>query len=408
MATTSFLYHAQALKGYRHLRTEYLGGCEYHHVELYHHKRRCANPACRARWIKLTLEGRFERTIKGLPVGRRNQFIVLHGHRQCCSECGCKLQEKITFTVGKARHTKSFARFVLDLCAVMTIKQVALFLGVGWDLVKALHKRHLKKKLAKRKLGRIRYIAVDEFAVQKGHKYMTVVMDLETGEILHAHKGKDAAALIPFLKRLKRTRNRLEAVAIDMSPAYLKAVRSVFGDKVDVVHDPYHIVAQASRAIDETRRDLVRHLEGEQRKVIKGTRFLLLKGMEKLSEKGLERLMELMEVNEPLYKAYLLKEDLRMFWNLPDAKHGEEFLDNWISQARDLGNSHFSKLADTLDNHRPGLLSYFKHRISTGPLEGLNNKIKVLKRQAYGYRDMEYFRLRLFFLHESTFSMTAS
>jgi transposase len=113
------------------------------------------------------------------------------------------------------------------------------------------------------------------------------------------------------------------------------------------------------------------------------------------------RLMSLMAVNEPLYQAYLLKEDLRMFWSLPDAEAGEAFLDQWLEEARSLGNPHFTRLADTLDSHRAGLLAYFRHRISTGPLEGLNNKIKVLKRQAYGFRDMAFFKLRLYFLHET-------
>jgi transposase len=112
--------------------------------------------------------------------------------------------------------------------------------------------------------------------------------------------------------------------------------------------------------------------------------------------------MMLMEVNEPLYAAYLLKEDLRTFWSLPNEELAAAFLDSWIRQARSLGLQHFSKLADTLDRHRQGLLSYFRHRISTGPLEGLNNKIKVLKRQAYGFRDMLYFKLRLYFIHEAT------
>ena len=121
--------------------------------------------------------------------------------------------------------------------------------------------------------------------------------------------------------------------------------------------------------------------------------------MEKLSEKGLDRLSELMRLNEPLYKAYLLKEDLRTFWSLPAAQ-ATSFMTQWLAQARALGNRHFSRLADTLENHQKGLLSYFRHRISTGPLEGLNNKIKVLKRMAYGYRDQEYFKLRLYNLHE--------
>ena len=134
---------------------------------------------------------------------------------------------------------------------------------------------------------------------------------------------------------------------------------------------------------------------------MKGSRFLILKGMEKLNAGSLERLMELMEINEPLYQAYLLKEDFRMFWNLPDAATAASFLEAWIKQAEQLDLKHFTKLAKTLFDHAQGLLAYFKHRISTGPLEGLNNKIKVLKRQAYGFRDQEYFKLRLFFIHES-------
>ena len=111
--------------------------------------------------------------------------------------------------------------------------------------------------------------------------------------------------------------------------------------------------------------------------------------------------MELMEINEPLYQAYLLKEDLRMFWNLPSAELAETFLLSWMDQARTLGLKHFIKIADMMENHIAGLLAYFRHRISTGPIEGLNNKIKVLKRQAYGFRDQAYFKLRLYFIHES-------
>lgn len=270
-------------------------------------------------------------------------------------------------------------------------------LGVGWDLVKGIHKKHLAKKWQKRKLRQVRYVAIDEFAVQKGHQYMTVVMDLETGEILHAQEGKSAASVKVFLEKLKREA-KIKAIAADMSPAYKGAVEEVFGKGFDLVHDPFHVVALASRAIDETRRDLVREAAVKEKKVIKGSRFLLLRGLENLSEKGLNRMAELMNLNEPLYKAYLLKEDLRTFWSLPAAK-AKAFLEQWQEQARALGNRHFTKLADTLESHRNGLLSYFKHRISTGPLEGLNNKIKVLKRMAYGFRDQEYFKLRLYDLH---------
>lgn len=385
--------------GYRHLGTEYREGKVIHHVERVNHKRTCK--ACGAPWKQLRLDGRFERTFLGLPVGMRRQEVVLHGHLQLCAACGKRVREPIPFAEGSSRYLRAFGRFMVMLCGIATIKNVARFLGVGWDLVKDAFKADLQRRHKRRPLKKVRYIAVDEFATHKGHKYMTVVLDLESGEILHAQEGKDAAALAGFLRELKRGKAPIKAVAADMSEAYASAVREVFGNTVDLVHDPFHVTALASKAIDETRRDLFRELQGNEKKVIKGSRFLLLRSLESLKPSGMTRLMTLMAANEPLYQAYLLKEDLRMFWNLPDERAGAAFLDQWIEEARSLGNRHFTKLAATLDAHRPGLLAYFRHRISTGPLEGLNNKIKVLKRQAYGFRDMAFFKLRLYFLHET-------
>jgi len=399
MATTSYLYHALGLVRYQHLRTEFRGGAIYYHVSQKREERTCAG--CGARWNELVMQGGFERYFRALPVGRRAQWVVLHGHFQYCPHCGRTLREPIDFAKGKRRRLKSFERYVVDLCRIAPIKHVALFLAVGWDLIKEIFKEHLSNRLQRRKLRKVRYLAVDEFSIRKGHNYMTVVLDLETGQILHVHEGKDANALIPFLEKLKRKKAKIAAVAMDMSPAYMQAVRQVFPD-VDIVHDPYHVVTIVNRAIDETRRDMARQLSGQDKQLIKGSRFLLLRALESLTPSSLARLMMLMEVNEPLYAAYLLKEDLRTFWSLPNEELAAAFLDSWIHQARSLGLQYFSKLADTLDRHRQGLLSYFRHRISTGPLEGLNNKIKVLKRQAYGFRDMLYFKLRLYFIHEAT------
>lgn len=403
MATTSFLYHALGLIHHRHLRTEFRGGAVYYHVVRKKEKRYCTG--CGSGWWQIRLAGGFQRVFRALPVGRRPQFVILHGHEQYCLSCGRTLREPIEFAQGKRRRLKSFDRFAVDLCRIAPIKHVALFLGVGWDMVKELFKEHLNRRLAKRKLAKVPYLAVDEFAIRKGHHYMTVVMDLQTGRIVHAQQGRDAQALIPFLRILKRRGIKLLAVAMDMSPAYLRAVREVFPG-VDIVHDPYHVVAMANRAIDETRRDMYRVLKGQDRQVIKGSRFLLLTGLENIRQPGLARLVKMMEINQPLFKAYLLKEDLRGFWKHGNRQIAEQFLDSWIDQARSLANKHFAKLADTMDNHRQGLLAYFNHPITTGPLEGLNNKIKVLKRQAYGFRDNEYFKLRLYFLHESTPAFT--
>jgi len=398
MATTSFLYHSLGLRGYRHLRTDYEGGAVVHHVEQVAHKRRCRG--CGARWNHLTLNGSFQRRFRALPVGRRPQFVVLHGHEQSCRRCAKTLREPIDFSQGKRRCLKALERFVIDLCQFATIEHVATLLALGWDTVKDIYKGHLERRLSRRTLSAVRYIGVDEFAIRKGHRYMTVVMDLEEGAILYAAEGRDASALLPFLRRLKRSRAKLRAVAIDMSPAYQNAVREVF-PKVAIVHDAYHVVALANKAVDDTRRDLYRDLQAAERKLIKGSRFLLLRAGERLSPEPKERLAALMAVNDPLYTAYLLKEELRMFWAMGDEETAQAVIDLWLAEARASELPHFVRLAQTIEDHLAGLLAYFRHPISTGPLEGLNNKIKVLKRQAYGFRDMAYFKLRLFFIHEA-------
>jgi len=399
MATTSFLYHTLGLRGYRHLRTEYKGGAVYHHVQLAPDHRQCRG--CGARWYELTLEGRFQRMFRALPVGRRRQFIVLHGHEQLCHSCGLKLREPIFFARGKRRHIKAFEHFIVELCRIAPIKHVASRLGVSWTLVKDLFETELRRRARRRSLRSVRLIAVDEFAIRKGHNYMTVVLDLETGQILWAAEGRSVDALLPFLRRLKRARAPLEAVAMDMWPAYMLAVGEVFQD-VPIVHDPYHVIAMANLAIDKTRRDIYRELHGHDRKILKGSRFLLLKGGERLDASALAYLERLESLNEPLYRAYLLKEDLRRFWRMPSGKAARTFLGAWIARALASRLPHMMALAKTLRAHRHGLLAHFHHPISTGPIEGMNNKIKVLKRQAYGFRDMEYFKLRLAFIHEST------
>ncbi len=330
MATTSLIDHTLGLRGYRHLRTEYMGGAIYHHVELASDQRRCRG--CGARWDELTLEGRFERTFRALPVGRRRQFIVLHGHEQLCRRCGLKLREPISFDQAKRRHIKAFERFIVDLCRIAPIKHVASWLGVSWTLVKDVFKKELRRRLGQRSVRSVRLIAVDELVLRKGHNSMTVALDLESGRILWAAEGRSMDALLPFLRKLKRVRAPLQAVAMDMWPASMFAVREVFPD-VPIVHDSYHVVAMANSAIDRTRRDMDRRLQGTERKVLKGSRFLLLKGGERLDPSALTYLERLEGLNKPLYRAYLLKEDLRRFWHMPSKKAAKAFLGAWIARA---------------------------------------------------------------------------
>ena len=401
MATTSMLYHTMGLKGYRLLRTEYVRGKTIFHIALRDEKRRCAH--CGSKWV--VKAGKFTRTFRSVPIGLRATLLVLHGHRHRCQRCGRIRREEVLFADARRRYSRSFARMVVELASYMALAHVAMTLRVGWDLVKEIFYGHLQRKLKKRRFSHLRYIAVDEFALRKGHRYITLVMDLETGAVLWVSMGKDSHGLEQFLWRLNRARAPLKAIAMDMSKAYYKAVRKVF-PHLDVVYDPYHVVAMVNKAVDDVRKGLYRQLSGQERKLIKGSRYLLLKGLEKLKPTALQRLWELMEINKPLYVAYLLKEDFRRFWDFRDPSHAADFLIDWLDRAVESGLRPFIRLAYTLCKHFQGLMAYFHHRISTGPLEGLNNKIKVLKRQAYGYRDLNFFFLRIMFIHESIYSIT--
>lgn len=284
----------------------------------------------------------------------------------------------------------------------MTILDVARHLGVSWDLVKEIQKRDLTRRFSRPKLSDLHLIAIDEISVRKGRRYLTVVLDLESGAVVFVGDGKGSAALEPLWRRLRRSRAHIEAVAIDMSAAYASAVKTNIPD-ASLVFDRFHIVKLANEKLSDLRREIQRTAEAQEKKVLKGTRWLLLMNPENLDEEKDEpkRLAAALKINAPLAAGYYLKEDLRQLWEQDDKSAGERFLDGWLARAWGSDVPILARLADTLDAHREGILAWYDHPITTGPLEGTNNKIKVLKRRAYGYRDTEFFKLKILALHES-------
>jgi transposase len=289
----------------------------------------------------------------------------------------------------------------------MTILGLAVHLGVGWDLIKDVLKRDLSRRFARPKLKRLRRIAVDEFAVAKGHRYMTTVLDLDSGAVVFVGDGKAGSALKPFWKRLRPSGAKIEAVAMDMSAAYRKAVRENL-PKAVIVFDRFHISKLFNEKLTELRRDLHREAAGPlQRRVLKGARWLILKAPANLDEAKDEkrRLKEALKLNESLAAAYYMKEELRWFWRQPGKTFATIFLDGWLRRAAASGVKALQQMAKTLALHRGGLLAYYDAMITSGPLEGTNNKIKTLKRAAYGYRDHEYFKLKILALHETRYEL---
>jgi transposase len=262
-------------------------------------------------------------------------------------------QVEVDFAEPRRSYTKVFERYALDLLRHMTIKDVAEHLGVGWDLIKDIQKRNLQRRFSRPKLKSLRWIAIDEIYIGTRQRYLTVVLDLKGGRVVFVGDGKGADALIPFWKRLKRSKAKIEAVAIDMSRAYISAVSTNL-KKAAIVFDHFHIIKLFNEKLTELRRDLHREATDELGKnILKGTRWLLLKNPENLNAHHNERqrLEKALQVNQPLACAYYMKEELRRLWSQTDKAAAERYLQDWIARAQVSGIQMLIKFAKTLRIH---------------------------------------------------------
>ena len=400
--STSLLYHAFGIKGYRYVRTSYVQGQTIFTLGQEPDTWRCS--ACGS--ADVVSRGHVERRFRTLPIGPRPTFLVLPIRRTECRACGVVRQVDIAFADPRRSYTKRFERYVRELSRRMTIRDVAAHLGVGWDLVKDIQKRDLSRRFAKPKLKHLRRIAIDEIAVAKGHRYMTIVLDLDSGAVVFVGDGKGADALKPFWKRLRPSGARIEAVAMDMSAAYRGAVSAHLKEAV-IVFDHFHVIKLFNDKLSDLRRSLYHRAEADQKKVLKGARWLLLKNPENLDTDKDEkrRLEEALALNKPLAVAYYLKEDLRRFWEQPGKRFATAFLNDWLRKAEASGVRMLQQMAKTLAAHRSGLLAYYDAMITSGPMEGTNNKIKTMKRAAYGFRDPEFFKLKILAIHETRYAL---
>ena len=401
--STSLLYHGFGIHGYQYIRTVYRAGAVIFSIIPKAFSLRC--PACGSKQIKR--RGTKTRMFRTVPIGSKPVFIQFPVQRVECLCCGVIRQAKIQFAEWRRSYTKAFERYALALSKHMTILDVAKHLGVSWGTIKDIQKRYLTRKYKHPRLKNITRIAIDEISIGRGHRYLTVVLDIKTGAVIFVGDGKGVDSLKPFFKRLKRLKAKIKAVAIDMSPSYIAAVLENMPEST-IVFDRFHVIKLFNDKLSELRRAIHREAEDQLHKnVLKSTRWLLLKNAYNLNEdkNEKERLEEALNLNKPLATAYYLKEDLRQIWSQVCRSDAETILFDWIKKAQSTGIAMLKKFAKTLAGHAFGILNYYDYPISTGPLEGTNNKIKTLQRQAYGYRDMEFFKLKIFALHETKYAL---
>jgi len=359
--------------------------------------RRCS--CCRSQNVEI--KETKVRTLRMVALGALKTFLEITVHKYRCRDCKTCAWVNLPFALGKFPMTRTFVNYILSLIRLGTVQGVAIFLDLNWKSVKNIHKDFLATKYKKINYRDLVYISVDEFAIRKGHKYMTVFTDIRTGRVIYAIEGRTVDIIEPFLQKLALKARKLKAIAMDLSPTYIAAVEKHLPG-VDIVFDRFHVVKLLNEALDELRRKERQKYIDQGQDVGKGDRFLVLRNFSDLDDHGKTRLQKLFEINKSLAKAHAMKEQFRLFWDMRTKDEAISFLIHWVIQAVESHIAPLARAAKTILRHSDGLLSFFDHQISNGKAEGINNKIKVLKRKAYGYRDMEYFKLLLLDLHEKT------
>ena len=401
--STSLLYHAFGVRDYSYGRTHYVEGGMIFTIRRKAGTLHCA--ACGSQ--RVWRQGAVTRRFRTLPIGQKPVTLEAEIPRLLCHDCGKTRQVDVGFADPRRSYSKSFERYALELTRHMTLKDVAAHLGVSWDVVKDIEKRYLHKKFSKPKLKHLKQIAIDEISTGKGHRYVTIVLDLESGAVVHVGDGKGGDSLLAFWRRLRASGAKIEAVATDMSPAYIDAVTTHL-PQATLVFDRFHVIKLYNDKLSDLRRALYRELtDSMQKEALKGSRWLLLKRPEHLdaTKHEPERLEQTLKLNEPLAIAYCLKEELGEIWEQDDRPAAEMLLMDWIVYAESTGIRQLTQFAKTLRFHAQGILAWYDFPISTGPLEGTNNKIKTMKRQAYGFRDPEFLKLKILGIHETHYAL---
>ncbi len=353
-------------------------------VEVALRRRRAACSAC-GQLVRRTHD-RSARRWRHLDLGGQRCFIEYSLRRVRCPDCGVRV-EAVPFARALARHTRDFEDLCAFLAQQMAKTPIARLLRVRWDTVGRIVARVVADHLDARRLEGLVQIGVDEIAYRKGQRYLTSVADHRSGVIIWMCPGRNAATLQAFFAELGERRASIRAVSIDMSGGYEKAVREGLPE-AEVCIDPFHVVQLAGRAVDDVRRQEW-NAKGKSRtkggKWVKGTRWSLLKAPERQSVAQLAALHEVSRENRRLYRAFLLKEELRLLYHLDDPRTAPEHLAAWLTWASRSKLKPFVKLARTVRRYREGILAAIRLGLSNGRLEGLNSKVRLISHRSFGF-----------------------
>jgi transposase len=307
-------------------------------------------------------------------------------------------QEKLPWLSDNPFYTKRFAFYVGRRCRVSTIKDVAKELHLNWKTVKALEKQYMEEQLRRVGTPGPKIIGIDELSVRKGHNYRIVVSDLlRQRPIWYGGKDRSEASLDLFFQWLgPKKSQKIRLAVMDMWKAFRKST-GIHAPQAAILFDKFHVMRHLNEALDKIRRSEYARVKGDDRRFIKGQKYTLLSHRENLTTEGRRALKMLLKANQRLNTAYVLKESFGQLWDYQKEGWARRFFDNWRASLKWQRLKPYEEFAAMIEKHWDGIAAFCRseNKVSLGFVEGLNNKIRVIQRRAYGLRDEEYQRLKI-------------
>jgi transposase len=338
------------------------------------------------------------RRVRDLSCGDTRIFLELEVRRIDCRRCGKVKRERLAFLADNPLYTKRFAYFVGRRCRQATIKDVAKELALDWQTVKVLEQQYMEAQLKRAGTPAPQVIGVDELAIRKGHSYRIVVSDLVRGRpIWFGGEDRSEASMSQFYDGLgQRKSSRIRLAVMDMWKPFRLATNA-YAPQAAILFDKFHVMRHLGEALDQVRKSEYARLQGRGRRYIKGQKYTLLSRKENLTLAGKKALQKLLAANKRLNTAYVLKESFGQLWSYEREGWARRFFENWRSSLKWQRLKPYEKFAKMIDRHWDGIAAYCRpeNKVSLGFVEGLNNKIRVIQRRAYGLRDEDYLRLKI-------------
>jgi len=342
------------------------------------------------------IEENYTRIVRDLDLRNKQSHIVFEENKIRCCSCGYRGIEYLEFVRPYSRCTKELEDAVGFCTSRMPLTDAAAIWGLDWKTVKDIDKRSIQDKMIDLKTLNPTKIGVDEIAYMKGHQYLTIVRDITARRVIWVGFKRKTATLDEFFIELGPEKSKTITVCcMDMWDPYIASVKK--NTSADIVFDKFPIIKKVNEAVDKVRKKVFAQSDKTTRKEMKHKRFLILHRRKNLTEEeDIESLDQILESNEPLYKVYVLKEEIADIFDDVNEDRETIRLEQWFKNVSESGIEEFVPVVSMIKSYIYGVLNYFKHKLTNAGSEGFNNKINVIKRAAFGFRDIEYFKLKIF------------